>query len=117
MASFLIYIFLTAMVLSLIIVFIKRGYTRANLFLGGYFFFCSFTNLVVNFGLYGDSPFWTALLGTNFWPVIFLIGPFAFFYVRSILTDDPKIKGYDYFHFTLFLLQLAGMIPYYLSSW
>jgi AraC-like DNA-binding protein len=116
MDSFSVYVFLTSMVLALFIVFSNKGYTKANRFLGGYFFFTSFFHLIMNVGFYSSSGLWVTIFVTNAIPVYFLIGPFAFFYMRSILTDDPTLTPYDYLHFTPFVIQLAGMVPYYLTS-
>ena len=47
----------------------------------------------------------------------FLIGPFAYFYVRSILRDNVKLSKTDYLHFLPFVFIFMGTIPYLLSPW
>ena len=47
----------------------------------------------------------------------YVIGPLAFFYVRSILTDNPKLTKYDVLHFILFAIIFLGRLPHNLASW
>jgi AraC-like DNA-binding protein len=49
--------------------------------------------------------------------LFFLIGPFAYFYVRSILRDNVKLTKTDFLHFLPFLLIFIGAIPFLFSSW
>jgi AraC-like DNA-binding protein len=50
-------------------------------------------------------------------PFLFLLGPLSFFYVRSVLTDQPKLSKLDYLHFLLFFIQILLMLPYLFTSW
>ncbi len=47
----------------------------------------------------------------------YLIGPLAFFYMRSILRDNSKLSNTDYVHFALFAISFIGYVPYFFSSW
>lgn len=111
------YISLTGLFLSLVILFYNRGYNGSNRFLGAFFFFASIYTIGLCIGMYGDSLVLSALLGPTTIPVFYLIGPFSFLYVRSVLRDDPKLTKFDYLHFALFFIQVGGLMPYYLSSW
>jgi AraC-like DNA-binding protein len=46
-------------------------------------------------------------------PVNFLIPPFAYIYIRSVLRDEQKFKAIDYIHFIPALLVFANYIPVY----
>lgn len=105
------------MLFSLILFFYNRGYRNANRFLAGFFFFISLFVLSQYSGLYSQSRWLAALLASHPTPFLFLIGPFSYFYTRSVLTDNATLKRGDYFHFLLFVLEFAGMLPYYFSSW
>ncbi len=111
------YISLTGLFLSLVILFYNRGYTGSNRFLGSFFFFASLYTMGLCIGMYGDSVILSALLGPTTIPFFYLIGPFSYLYVRSVLRDNPKLSKYDYLHFALFFIQVGGLMPYYLSSW
>lgn len=108
---------LIAIFLSVIIVLRGSWFNKANLFLGGYFLITAYIPLVFCFGYTGDSLFWTALLVGNSIPFYFLLGPLSFFYVRSVLTDQPKLAKKDYLHFLIFFIQVLLMIPYLFTSW
>lgn len=111
------YLSLTGLFLSLVILLYNKGYRRSNLYLGGYFFFGSFYLLGLCVGIYGTSLFWSALLGGTVLPFNYLIGPFSYLYVRSVLSDNARLSRYDYLHFALFAVEFAGLLPFYLSSW
>jgi AraC-like DNA-binding protein len=46
-------------------------------------------------------------------PVNFLIPPFAYIYIRSVLRDEQKLKATDYIHFIPALLVFANYVPVY----
>jgi len=110
------YICLTGLFLPFIILFFNKGYLTANRYLAGFLFFASLY-LLENFHFfYGQSLFWVAFF-TNSHAFFYLIGPCAFFYVRSVLSDNSKLSKTDYLHFALFVISLMGYIPYFFSSW
>jgi AraC-like DNA-binding protein len=59
----------------------------------------------------------TALLLGNGIPFYFLIGPLAFFYVRSIYSDHAKLSSIDLLHFVPFIIQELLMLPYFFTTW
>jgi AraC-like DNA-binding protein len=110
------YICLTGLVLPLVLLVRNKGYLSTNRYLAGFLFFSSLY-LLENFNFfYGISEFWVSFF-TNTHPFFYLIGPFAFFYVRSILTDQSKLSKADYLHFALFGISFIGYLPYFFSSW
>lgn len=46
-------------------------------------------------------------------PVNFLIPPFAYIYIRSVLKDEQKFKAKDYLHFVLAFFIFINYIPVY----
>jgi AraC-like DNA-binding protein len=62
--------------------------------------------LIEQFG----SPFY----GTG--PFIFLLGPFLFFYLRSIVMPESKMTRSDLVHFVLFVVFLVLILPQYVSG-
>lgn len=117
MSEALIYCSVTGITFALILLLYNKGYKTANRYLAGFFFFISLFVLSQYSGLYGNSRVLAALLASSPTPFFFLIGPFFFLYTRSVLKDNARLKKGDYLHFLLFVLEFAGMIPYYLSSW
>jgi AraC-like DNA-binding protein len=114
--SLISYICLTGLVLPLVLLVSNKGYLSTNRYLAGFLFFSSLYLLENFIFFYGRSEFWVSFF-TNTHPFFYLIGPFAFFYVRSILTDHSKLSKADYLHFVLFIISFIGYLPYFFSSW
>src|SRR5690606_2540155 len=85
-------------------------------YLAGFLFFASLYVMENFYFFYGESPS-IIILFTFVHSFFYLIGPFAFFYMRSILRDNSKLSRVDYFHFGLFAISFIGYIPYFFSSW
>ena len=97
--------------------FYNNGYKGANRFLSGYLF-CSSAFLLTQFFLiYTKSVDLIAFYVSGFPSLYFLIGPFAYFYVRSILRDTVKLSKKDYLHFLVFIIIFIGALPFLFSSW
>lgn len=62
-----------------------------------------------------NSRFWLAVFYNHFSPLMFLIGPFLYFYVRNTLKDSTLFIKKDWIHFILCLIALVGTIPYFLT--
>jgi AraC-like DNA-binding protein len=113
----LVYLCAFSIFLSLTLLFYNKGYKGANLFLSGYLF-CSSAFLLTQYILiYSKSISLIAFSVSGIPSLFFLIGPFAYFYVRSILRDTVKLSKADFLHFLPFLLIFIGAIPFLFSSW
>jgi AraC-like DNA-binding protein len=107
---------LLGLILPLVILYYNKGYLSANRYLAAFLFFASLYVLENFYFFYGESlPLIAAFTCLHFF--FYLIGPFAFFYVRSILRDNSKLSKSDYLHFALFVFSFIGYIPYFFSSW
>jgi AraC-like DNA-binding protein len=104
------------MFLPLVVLFYNKGYLSANRYLAGFLFFSALYLLENFYFFYGKSFFRIAFFTTTH-AFFYLIGPCAFFYVRSILKDNSKLGKIDYLHFVLFAISLVGYVPYFFSSW
>jgi AraC-like DNA-binding protein len=108
----LLYVSLFTILLSLILV-IHNWKTNTNaLFLGSFFGILSIYGIIHYLTLYGNSPFWLALLFNHFTPLMLLLGPLLFFYIRGTLKDSDTITSKDLIHLIPGLIQLIGIIPY-----
>lgn len=67
--------------------------------------------------IYGTSTFWLAVLFGHGTPLIYLIGPLLFFYVRSVLRDEHRLSRRDLWHFLPAVLDFFCRIPYYFKPW
>ena len=112
----IVFVGFTGLFLPLLILFFNKGYRSANRFLSGFLFISSLYLLQNFFIFYSQSDFWVAFsISTQV--DFYLIGPFSFFYLRSILIDDTHLKKSDYLHFFLFVISCLGLIPFWFTSW
>ena len=104
------------MFLPFVILFYNKGYLSANRYLAGFLFFAAFYLLENFYFFYGKSLSGIAFFTTTH-SFFYLIGPFSYFYVRSILNDQTKISKRDVLHYALFAISFLGYLPYLFSSW
>ena len=116
MHSTIAYTSLLGILLPLVLLYFNKGYLTANRYLAAFFFFSSIYVLENFYFFYGKSLNRIAFF-TCVHAFFYLIGPFAFFYVRSILRDNSKLSKTDYLHFALFVISFIGYVPYFFSSW
>jgi len=117
MNSYLLYIFITGMLLSVMLLGIKNGLNSANRYLAGYFFSTSLYCMSIYFFLFSNSVPLVAFFFSSIPSIYYLIGPLSYFYVRSIVRDDSKLSSLDYLHFLIFMLTFMGSLPFLFSSW
>jgi AraC-like DNA-binding protein len=113
----LVYLCAFSLFLSLTLFFYNKGYKGANRFLSGYLFCSSAFLLTQYFLVYSKSISLIAFFITELPSLFYLIGPFAYFYIRSILRDNVKLTKTDYLHFLPFVIIFIGAIPFLFSSW
>ena len=113
----LVYLCAFSLFLSLTLFFYNKGYKGANRFLSGYLFFSSLFLVCQYFFIYSKSAIITTVFVAGFPSLFYLIGPFAYFYVRSIFRDTVTLSKKDYLHFLPFSIIFIGLIPFFLSSW
>lgn len=102
------------------IIFLKsRGslFANPNVYLALLFFISGIYCLTVYSMSLGHSLLFTVLLYGNFSSIYFLIGPFLYFYLRSLRTGSTELIRSDYWHFIPFILVFIDTIPYYLSPY
>ena len=110
--SLIAYICLTGLFLPLLILYFNKGYRSANRYLAAFLFFASLYLLENFYFFYGASANKVAFF-TNTHAFFYLIGPCAFFYLRSLLRDNSKLNKTDLLHFALFGISFVGYIPYF----
>jgi AraC-like DNA-binding protein len=113
----IVYLCAFSLFLSLTLFFYNKGYKGANRFLSGYLFCSAAFLLSQYFLIYNKSISLIAFSVSGIPSLFYLIGPFAYFYVRSILQDNLKLSKTDFLHFLPFLLIFIGTIPFLFSTW
>jgi AraC-like DNA-binding protein len=103
--------------LALIVLFFNQGNKSANLYLGLFLLCFNVFSLTHYTFLFLNSEYLIAiLLSFPFNSLIYVVGPFAFLYARSILNDEAKFTKFDFFHFFPFFLNFIDNIPV-IFSW
>jgi AraC-like DNA-binding protein len=113
----LLYFTITGIFLSVILLFFNARQFKSSLYLGGFFFSLSFYSFIEYALFYSGSRDLIAVMYVHFSFTAYLIGPLLFFYVRSILTDDSRLKKIDFLHFAPAALILLATLPYFFTSW
>jgi AraC-like DNA-binding protein len=116
LSSTIAYTCLLGLFMPLVLLYYNRGYLNANRYLAGFMFFASLYVLESFYFFYGESLV-MVIIFTMVHSFFYLIGPFAFFYLRSILKDNSHLSRADYWHFALFAISFIGYVPYFFSSW
>ena len=112
----LLYVSIFTILLSLILL-VNNWKVNANaIYLALFLISASMYGIAHYFVLYGKSPFWLAVFYNHFTPLMLLLGPFLFFYVRGTIDDTTQLKKTDIFHFIPALIHLIGIVPYSLQS-
>ena len=101
------YICLLGLFLPMVLFFYNKGFKSANRFLAGFLFFASLYLLESFTFFYVDSKAIVAFF-TNTHGLYYLIGPFAFLYVRSTLKDNSRLTKIDVLHFIPFFTFFIG---------
>jgi AraC-like DNA-binding protein len=113
----LLYLSITGIVLSLILLFYNAGKFRSTIYLGLFFMTVSLYGFNQYVILYSKSVPLVALIVTNISFLFFLPGPFLYFYIRSVLTDNSRLKWIDLWHLIPLLIYLAAALPHMLSPY
>ena len=104
------------MFLSVLLFFYNKGYKSANAYLSGFLFLSSLFLFIQFVFLYSHNLHLIVWFVAGFPSLFYLIGPFAYLYVRSILRDNTRLSRLDYLHFLICFLVILGAIPYITSD-
>jgi AraC-like DNA-binding protein len=102
--------------LALIVLFFNQGNKSANLYLGLFLLCFNVFSLTHYTFLFLTSEYLIAtLLILPFNSLIYIVGPLAYLYIRSILNDEAKFTKLDLLHFFPFFLNFIDNIPVFFS--
>jgi AraC-like DNA-binding protein len=102
--------------LALIVLFFNQGNKSANLYLGLFLICFNVFTLTHYTFLFLTSEYLIAtLLILPFNSLIYIVGPLAYLYIRSILNDEAKFTKLDLLHFFPFFLNFIDNIPVFFS--
>lgn len=116
----LLFLSILGILLSVILLYFNARNYRSSRYLGLFFLFASLYSLFQYILLYSKSVTLISLFLFNLSLVtspVYLIGPMLYFYVRSILTDDSKLKRSDLWHFLPMLIYFISALPNAFVPW
>ncbi len=103
--------------LSVILLYFNaRNYT-SSIYLGLFFLLISIYNFIQYVMLESKSVFWVSIVYLNIIFLTYLIGPMLYWYVRSVLTDNPRLKIKDFWHLLPALIFFMANLPHLFSPW
>lgn len=99
--------------MSFLLWYNNRNINRNTTYLSLFFIVVSIYGMTHFFTIYHKSVFWLAIFYSHFTPLMLLMGPFIYFYVRNTLEDKQGLKKLDFLHFIPATIHFIGLIPYY----
>ena len=113
----LIYLSLIGMFLSVLLLYFNAGKFKSTLYLGVFFFLISLFGLNHYALLDSKSVLLVSIFCTNFAFLHYLIGPVLYWYIRSVLTDNSRLKKADLLHLLPSLVYLIASLPFILTPY
>jgi len=113
----LLFLSITGIILSFILVYFNARKFRSSLFLGGFFFLISIYGLIQHALLYSKSVVFISIMYTNVAFSAYLIGPMIYWYVRSVLNDHSRLSKKDLWHLMPALIFFVTSLPYMFTPW
>jgi len=104
-------------ILSIILLYYNARKFPASIYLGALFFLVSLYGFIQWVFYYSNSLTLVGIFYSNFAFLAFLIGPLNYWYIRSVLKDDYRLKTRDYWHLAPALIAMATSIHYMFTSW
>ncbi|HSO89190.1 MAG TPA: hypothetical protein VLQ91_21735, partial [Draconibacterium sp.] len=101
--------------LSVILLVFNARKNGSTIYLGLLFLLISLYGFYQYVLLYSKSVLLVEVLLLGFaivFPVLYLIGPMLYWYIRSVLTDDFHLKRNDFWHLLPMIIYFLCAIPY-----
>lgn len=101
--------------LSVIFLTFNTRKNTSTRYLGSFFFLVSLYILCQYGLLYSKSVFLVTAMLVAFpiiFPPLYLTGPVLFWYVRSVLSDDARMRKSDFIHFLPMLIFFVAALPF-----
>lgn len=101
--------------LSLILLYFNARKNMSTIYLGIFFLLISLYGFYQYVLLYSKSVFLIELLLLGFaivFPALYLIGPMLYWYIRSVLTDNSRLRRKDLWHMLPMMIYFLAALPY-----
>ncbi|MEI6679536.1 MAG: helix-turn-helix domain-containing protein [Mariniphaga sp.] len=108
----LLYLSITGLILSFILLIFNVRKFRSIIYLGLFFLVVSLYGINQYVLLYSKSVVLVALIATNISFASYLIGPMLYWYIRSTLSDNSMLSRTDLWHLLPVVIYLTAALPY-----
>ena len=108
----LLYLSLTGIILSVILMYFNTQNFKSSIYLSLYFLIISIYGLNQFVLLYSNSVFWITVICTHFTFLYYLVGPLFYWYIRSVLNDNSRFYKLDLLHLLPMLVYVVVVVPY-----
>jgi len=116
-AEMLLFLSLTGIILSVILLVFNAGRYISSRYLGGFFLLISLNALTFHVFIDSFSVPILAIFFVHPDSLMYLAGPLLFLYIRSVLTDKSHFRRSDLWHLLPAFIYLFSVIPYLFLSW
>jgi AraC-like DNA-binding protein len=116
----LLFISVLGILLSVILLYFNARNNKSTLYLGLFFLFLSLYSLYQYILIYSKSVMLVSLLLVNIAVLsspLYLIGPLLYWYFRSILSDDSRLRRTDFWHVLPAAIFFISAMPHAFTSW
>ena len=111
----LLYLSITGIILSVILIYYNSRNFKSSIYLSFYFLIISIYGLNQYVLLFSKSAFWVTVFCAHFTFLYYLVGPLFYWYIRSVLADDSRFRKRDLIHLVPMMVYLIAVIPYFIS--
>ncbi len=111
----LLFISILGIFLSVVLLYFNARRYTSSIYLSIFCFLISLYSANQYIILYSKSEFWISLVYTNITFLSYLIGPMCYWYTRTVLSDDVRLKKWDIVHFIPMLIHFSVSLPYILT--
>ncbi len=108
---------ITGIFLSVILLWFHGRSFKSTIYLGIFFLLISLYGFYKYIIFYSKSVFLLSLVYVNILFLLYLIGPVLYIYVRSILTDNSRLRRSDSWHLLPMMLFLVASLHEIFAPW
>lgn len=113
----LLYFSLSTLILSLLLIYNNYSINKNSIYLSILLVLVSISGMTHYYVLFSYSERGIAFFYTHFMPLMYLQGPFLYFYVLGTLKDNYIFKKKSLVHFIPSLIGFVSIATYYFKPW
>lgn len=113
----LLFLSLLGIFLSVILLYFNARKYPSSIYLSAFFLLISLYGFIQYSLFYSKSVYLASIVFVNIGFLSYLTGPALYLYVRSILTDQSRLKARDMWHLLPALIFLVTALPHIFSPW